>query len=53
MNIFNFFIYHYQNFKKITITVGKNLSVNENSYLISKTELGDNVNFNGIKNTKS
>lgn len=58
MSIFNFFIKHYHNFKrnsykrkikKIAKTVGNDLSVNGNSYVTSKTELGNNVNFNGIK----
>ncbi|RBQ22338.1 2,3,4,5-tetrahydropyridine-2,6-dicarboxylate N-acetyltransferase [Candidatus Methanobinarius endosymbioticus] len=58
MNIFNFFITHYQNFKrnsykkkiiKVAKTVGKNLTVNGPSHATSKTELGNNVNFNGMK----
>lgn len=58
MSIFNFFIKHYQNFKRnsykrkiknIAKSVGNDLSVNGKSYVTSKTELGDNINFNGIK----
>lgn len=58
MNIFNYFIQHYQNFKrnsykkkikKIAKNIGKNLTINGKSYVTSKTELGDNVNFNGMK----
>jgi chloramphenicol O-acetyltransferase type B len=58
MNIFNFFNKHYQNFKrtsykkkveKVAKAVGKDLKVNGESYVTQKTELGNNINFNGMK----
>ena len=58
MNPKNFFYKHYQNFmrnsykkkvKKIAAKCGKDLKVNNPSYVSQNTFLGDNVNFNGMK----
>ena len=58
MNIINYFYKYYQNLKrnryknnvkKVAKSVGKDLKVNGHSYVTSKTELKDNVNFNGMK----
>jgi len=58
MNIINYFYKHYQSFKrnsyknnvkKIARSVGVDLKVNGYSYVTSKTKLGNNVNFNGMK----
>ncbi|MEA4956264.1 2,3,4,5-tetrahydropyridine-2,6-dicarboxylate N-acetyltransferase [bioreactor metagenome] len=58
MSILTFFYEHYQNFqrknymkkvKKVAKIVGNDLKVNGKSYVTTNTELGNNVNFNGIK----
>ncbi|MCL2687493.1 MAG: acyltransferase [Methanobrevibacter sp.] len=58
MNIINYFYKHYQNFKrnsykkkvkKVVKSVGRDLKVNNPSYVTPYTELGNNVNFNGMK----
>jgi len=58
MSIINYFYKHYQNFKKnsyrkkvkkVAKSVGRNLKVNGYSYVTPYTELGNNVNFNGMK----
>ena len=58
MSIITTFYKYYQNFKKrkysnkvkkVANVVGNDLKVNGPSYVTPKTELGNNVNFNGIK----
>lgn len=58
MSIITIFYKYYQNFKKkkysnkvkkVANVVGNDLKVNGPSYVTPKTELGNNVNFNGIK----
>ena len=58
MSIINYFYQHYQNFKKnsynkkvkkVAKSVGSDLKVNKSSYVTPYTELGNNVNFNGMK----
>ena len=58
MNFIDYFYKHYQNFKrnsygkkvkKIAAKCGKDLRVNNPSYVSENTFLGDNVNFNGMK----
>ena len=58
MSIINYFYKYYQNFKKnryknkvkkVAKSVGDDLRVNGYSYVTPKTELKDNVNFNGMK----
>jgi len=58
MSITTTFYEYYQNFKKkkynnkvkkVAKIVGNNLKVNGPSYVTPMTELGNNINFNGIK----
>jgi len=58
MSMMNYFYKYYQDFKrnryknnvkKVAKSVGKNLKVNGSSYVTPNTELGNNVNFNGMK----